>query len=150
MLFSPKWVRLLPENLRPDKKRVQMLEKLRSQYEIPHELMMMRVAQSKATMRKVQRTALEYFRRHNPSSPEKELLRMVLISRLNISQLTNPYELSIYNPSEEEIDEVMSKINSFDDLINYIASMDDQEPSLPDPMELGRRIDEILEEEFEE
>jgi hypothetical protein len=147
MLLKPKWARMIPANLRPDSIRIKQLENLRTQYEIPHEQMAMRVAQSKTTTRKVQRDALEYFRRHSPDSSEKELLKMVLISRLNISQMTNPYNLSIYDMSEDAIDEAMEKINSFDELMTHIYNLDEQEPILPDPIGLGKKIDDILEQE---
>jgi len=149
MLFKPKWVRMLPANLRPNDKCIKQLEKLRVQYEMPHshDLMMMRVAQSKTTTRKVQRNALGYYRRHSPNASEKELLRMVLISRLRSSQLTNVYNLPIYDTTEEAIDKAMENINSFDDLVGYIIGLDKQEPSVPDPIELGRRIDDILAQE---
>ena len=147
MLFTPKWARSLPSNLRPDKKRINELERLRIQYKIPHEAMAICIGQSKTTTRKVQQNALRYFRLHSPNSSEKELLKMVLISRLQISQLTNPYDLPIYAMTEEAIDKVMDNINSFDALVDYIIGLDEQEPSLPDQLGIGKTIDEILAQE---
>jgi len=68
MLFKPKWVRLLPSNLRPDKKRIRELEKLRVKFSIPHEALEMRVMSSPATTRKVQRNCLENSRIQNPEA----------------------------------------------------------------------------------
>jgi len=147
MLFKPKWASTLPVYLRPDNTRIKQLEKLRVQFEIPHEAMMMRVAQSKTTTRKAQRDALELYRRHSPTSSEKELLKMVLLSRLRTDQLANRLNLPTYSVTEKDVDKVMESINSFDDLVNYIIGLDEQEPSLPDPIGLGKQIDEILEQE---
>ena len=146
MLLEPEWISLIPENIRPDRKSIDKIERLRAQFNIPHEAMMMRVVQSRVTTRKVQRNVLDYCRNLCPDYSEKELLKLVLRSRLNISQQTNPYGLTIYSMSDDEIDNVMLNINSFDDLVDYILTLDQQEPPAPDPIGLGKRIDEILEE----
>ena len=49
--------------------------------------------------------------------------------------------------TEEAIDKAMENINSFDDLVSYILGLDEQEPSVPDPIGLGKRIDDILAQE---
>lgn len=64
---------------------------------------------------------------------------MVLISRI---QAPPSFEMT-----EEEIDQAMKNINSFDDLCDYIVRLDEQEPALPDPLGIGKRIDEILAQE---
>ena len=140
MLFKPKWVKLLPSNLRPDGKRISELEKLRVAFNIPHEALAMRVASSPITTRRVQRNCLETFRVHNPGASEKELFRMVLVSRIR----TPP---AYFEMTEQEIGQAMKNINSFDDLCDYIIKLDEQEPSFPDPLGIGKRIDEILAQE---
>ncbi|GAI08752.1 unnamed protein product [marine sediment metagenome] len=136
MFFKPRWIKLIPSHLRPDKKRISELEKLRSSFGIPHEDLAMRVIGSTATTRKVQRQCLRNFRNQNPGAPEKELLKMVLISRI-----TSPPIIKI---TEQEIDQAMENINSFDDLCDYIIALDEKEPSFPDTFGIGKRIDEIL------
>ncbi len=143
MLLKPKWVKLLPSNLRPDKKRISELEKLRNTFGISHEDLSMRVIGSPATTRKVQRQCIRNFRNQNPEAPEKELLKMVLISRIIV-----PPSIEM---TEQEIDQAMENINSFDDLCDYIIALDEKEPSFPDTFGIGKRIDEILAgEEIEE
>jgi len=139
MLFKAKWVKILPSDLRPDKKRIEELEKLRVKFTIPHEALAMRVISSPVSTRKVQRKCLQTLRIQNPGKSEKELFRMVLISRI---QAPPSFEMT-----EEEIDQAMKNINSFDDLCDYIVSLDEQEPALPDPLGIGKRIDEILAQE---
>jgi len=145
VLSKPKWVespRLL--NLRPDKKRIRELEKLRIKFGIPHDLFSMRVLGSPATTRKVQKQCLEGFRARDPGASEKELFRMVLISRI---QAPAPESPGYSGMTEEKIDEAMRSINSFDELCDYIIALDEQEPASPDPFGIGKRIDEILAQE---
>ena len=139
MLFKPKWIKLLPPNLRPGEKWIGELEKLRSAFGIPHEALAMRVASSSITTRRVQRNCLETFRIHNPVASEKELFRMVLLSRAQ----TPP----VIEITEEEIDQAIKSINSFDELCDYIIKLEEKEPSFPDPFGIGKVIDEILAQE---
>jgi len=136
MLFKPKWVKILRLDLRPDEKRIEELERLRVEFGIPHEALAMRVMSSPATTRKVQKKCLETWRIQNPGKSERELFKMVLISRI---QAPPSFEMT-----EPEIDEALKNINSFDELCDYIIKLDEQEPSFPDPLGIGRRIDEIL------
>ena len=84
MLFKPKWVKLLPPYLRPDKKSINELEMLRVRFGIPHDDLMMRIMSSPTTTRRVQKQCLEDFRNQNPEASEEELFRMVLISRIQV------------------------------------------------------------------
>ncbi|MBW1794194.1 MAG: hypothetical protein JRJ38_07155 [Deltaproteobacteria bacterium] len=136
MLFKPKWVKLLPPYLRPEKKQMNELEILRTRYDIPHDALALRIMSSPATTRKIQRQSYEYLRTQYPELSEKELLKKVLISRM----MAPPS----YGITEKEIDQAMENINSFDDLCKYIISFDEQEPAFPDPLGIGKRIDEIL------
>ncbi|MBA7549111.1 hypothetical protein ES705_41584 [subsurface metagenome] len=136
MLFKPKWVKIIPSNLRPNKKLISELEKLRRRYNIPHEALSTRILSSPATTRKVQKQMLRNFRNQNPGASEKELFKMVLISRI-----ISPPGIKI---TEQEIDQAMENINSFDDLCDYIIMLDEKEPSFPDTFGIGKRIDKIL------
>lgn len=146
MVFSPEWVSLLPANIRPNKTTLSRLESVRNQYNIPHEVMAMRVLESKAVMRRVQRNCLEDLRRAYPNATNKELLKGVLVSRLKTTAQLN---ISIYNLSEQEINGVMAGINTLDDLVKYIAELEAQEPHPPDPLpSVGNLINAILDEDF--
>jgi len=143
-LSKPKWVELLPSHLRPDGKRIRELEKLRTKFTIPHDLFSLRILSSSVTTRRVQKQCLEDFRIRNPEVSERELFRMVLISRI---QAPAPESPGYSGMTEEKIDEVMRSINSFDELCSYIIALDEQEPSLPDSLDIGKRMDEILSQE---
>jgi hypothetical protein len=139
MLFKPKWVKLLPLNLRPDEKLVSKIEKLRVKFDIPHDALALRILSSPATTRRVQKQCLENFRAQNPRVSEKELFKMVLVSRIKIIESNGFCRIT-----NQEIDEAMKDINSFDELCEYIISIDEQEPAFPDPLGIGKQIDEIL------
>ena len=104
----------------------------------------MRVLGSPATTRKVQKRCLEGFRVRNPGASEKELFRMVLISRIEAPPLESP---GYSGMTEEKIDEAMRSINSFDELCDYIIALDEQETASPDPFGIGKRMDEMLAQE---
>jgi len=97
-------------------------------------------------MRRVQRNCLEDLCRAYPNATNKELLKGVLVSRLKTTAQLN---MSIYNFSEKEINEVMVGINTLDDLVKYIAELEAQEPHPPDPLpSVGNLINAILDEDF--
>ena len=135
MLFKPRWVKLIPSYLRPDEKRIRELENLRVTSNIPHEALAMRVMSSPTTTQKVESMNLMALRVQNSQAPEKELLKILLVSRIQ-----KPPEIEM---TEQEIDNAMKNINSFDDLCDYIAALE-EEHSFPDPLGLGKKIDETL------
>ena len=83
MFFTPKWVKILPDYMRPDGNKIEQLEKLRIQYNIPHDILAMRIESSRSTSKKVQKYLLEEYRRRFPNASEKELWMMVLMSRVH-------------------------------------------------------------------
>jgi len=140
----PRWIRILPLNLAPTNVAViKELEKLRAAFNIPHELFAIRVLCSPATTRKLQKQCLEKFRRLNPGLSKKELLGMVLASRIiSAEQSGAPYPVTL-----EEVEQIIEGIDSIDDLCDYIIELDriSEPPRLPDP--IGDIIDAILAEE---
>lgn len=140
---EPNWVSLFTDwnlpHLVPDNKRVRELEALRGKYEIPDDTFALRILGSPSTTRKLQRHILENLSIQNPGASEKDLLRMALISRLQAPPSTEM--------TAQEIDRAMKDINSFDDLCDYILSLDEEKPDLSDPLGIGKRIDEILAQE---
>ncbi len=137
MVMKPKWVTLLPAHLRPDEKRVRQLDQLRVEFGIAHRALAMRVMSSAASTRKVQRHCLKGLMMQCPEASGKELVRMVLASRVR----TAP---GYYGMTDEDVDKAVQSISSFDELCDYIVSLDEREPAEPDPLGLGRIIDDIL------
>jgi hypothetical protein len=163
-LAVPRWARMLLRRLRPDRERIRQLENLRARVAIPHEAIAMGVMASPTTTRKVQKHCLEQVGVWYPEASKKELLAMVLTSRV-----TTPPGTPM---SDAEFEKAMQTINSFDDLCRYIVGLDEHSagwfqwswgragepfscamgadqhpPGGLDPLGLGKRIDEILAQE---
>ena len=67
---------------------------------------------------------------------------MVLLSRAQ----TPP----VIEITEEQIDQAIKSINSFDELCDCIIKLEEREASFPDPFGIGKVIDEILAQEVAE
>jgi len=138
MIFKPSWLKIIPNHLRPEKEGVKRLEQLRTQFNIPHNLFGLRVLGSPSTTIKAQRYSYSRLKHLKPSATEKELLQMVLEERLQTPPVTKM--------SREEIDKAMENINSFEDLCDFVIALDELEPATPDPLGIGKKINEILKE----
>lgn len=140
MFFKPKWLKLLPEFMRPEEKKIRELENLRVEFGIPHEALALSIAGSPWTTLSVQKLKLFWFRSQNPSASENEILRMVLISTLEDIEVQG---FSVIE--DQEIEKAMEDIKSINDLCDYINKLFDIiEPPFPDPFGIGNRIDKIL------
>jgi len=139
MTFIPEWVNLLPLNLKPDEKSIRKLEDLRADFDIPHDALSMRILCSPATTRKIQKESYAILKRNDPQKTDQQIFQMVLISRLQAV----PYD----GINDKEIDDIIKNMNSIDELCDYIIALDDEESAFPDPFDIGRKIDEILDEE---
>lgn len=164
MLFKPKWVKELPNYMRPNDDQIVKLEKVRSQFNIPHEFFLMRVASSPAITRKVQRYILEESCRNAPDASEKELWIMVLMSRMDTykNKILNDVSTGVISQSSaeknfdkmmkiiEQYEEIVKRIKSFEELCDYIISLDEmfmeESYSSADPYGIGNMIDKILKE----
>jgi hypothetical protein len=162
MFFKPKWVKMLPDYMRPDNNKIEQLERLRTQFNIPDEMFYMSIASSQATTRKVQKYFLEEYRRQVPNASEKELWMMVLASRVDTYKNKILTDISAGNITQEEaankFDEltaivekyevIIRKIHSFGELCDYIISLDEkilgETYSSFDPFDIGNAINEIL------
>jgi len=145
-LFGPTmwWLEQLPSNLRPDEDKVEELENLRSHHHIPNDMFAEIILSSPVTTRRVQENAYTMAKGKMPNASKKELLEIVFRSRISPQ---NPVGLKM---TEEEIDKEMQNINSLNDLIEYFAQRDTEEPRfLRDVLGIGKRIaskvDKILE-----
>lgn len=138
MMFLPKWARKLPDHILPNINIIRQLEAFRREKRIPHNPMFMRVLQSPTSTRKVQKYCYKTERMQRPHASEKEILRNVLMSRINAPP-------AYFNGID--IEKAMEQIETFDDLCAFIIKLDQQEPSGPDPFGWGDKIDEILAQE---
>ena len=161
--FKPKWVKNLPGYMRPDNNKIEQLEKVRLQFNIPHEIFAMRIASSRAVTKKVQKHFLKEYGCQFPNASTKELWMMVLASRVDTYKnkilsdistgITTPEDASIkfekLSAIVENYDQILAKINSFEELCDYIIKLDEilvgEEYSTTDPFDIGNMIDKILE-----
>lgn len=137
--LPPIWLKKLPFNLRPDQSKVKKLEALRSKYSIPHDLFTMRILSSPAITRQVQENVYIQVQKEKPLASQKELLETVFMTR---ALLPEPHGLGM---TKEEIHKEMRNINTLSELIQYFIKRDEEKPAFPDPLGIGRKIDEILE-----
>jgi len=166
MFFKPNWFKTLPKNIRPENNKIERLEQLRKQLDIPHELFVMIIDRNPATTRKVQKRILEESRRLYPDAAEKELWMMVLLSRTETLKNVLISEMLTGEMSQEEVEnkrdgfskiieefeEVIKNIDSFEEFCDYIISIDKrllgEEFYFTDPLNICQIIEEILEEWF--
>lgn len=161
MFFKPAWVKILQEYMRPDNNKIEQLEKLRTQSNIPHDIFAMKIASSPVTTRKVQKYFLEEYRRQVPNASEKELWMMVLMSRMDThkNKILTDVSMGSITPQEAEekfnrgiaiidkYEEVIESINSFDALCDYIVSLDEMfvGESYSSKDSIGDTVNKILE-----
>jgi len=138
----PEWLIMIRDDFRPSLEQIKKLESLRKKYKIPHDALRWRILSSPAITRRLQWQILEEMRAKMPGTSEKELWKSVLISRLK-AEVASGFE----SPNIlKNVDEIINRAQSFDDVCNYIVGLDQKEPSSSDPLGIGKMIDEILEE----
>lgn|GEM_PF-3442403 len=175
-MLEPKWVKQLA-TWRPylllETKQIKQLEKLRREHDIEHDVLFWLVMGSRVSTRRFLRHMLEDYREHHPEASEKELFKMMVARKIMFRRLfrravnsgtddmppnypkihESEYKeddgtmVGTYSIDEQELNQVMEGINSFDDLCEYIISMDEQKQASADPLGIGERIDQILAQE---
>ena len=118
----PDWYLLLRPELRPTGERIDKLEALRAKYEIPSEVFATGISSYPGAARILQINLYKQAREKWPDMSEKDLLKSVFIGR---ALKTEPYG---YGMTSEEFEKVMKKINSLDELCDYVVSKDLKEP----------------------
>jgi len=163
--FKPRWVRTLPYYMRPGSSIIAKLERLRKEVDIPNDMFAAQLASSPIMTRRVQNNFLENFRRQFPNSTEKELWIMVLASRVDTykNKILADISAGVLNSESakekfdklisvvEEYEGIVGKMRSFEELCDYIISLDEEivgenYPGL-DPLGIGSSIDRLLKEE---
>jgi len=118
----PLWHSSLRPELRPTGERINTLEALRAKYEIPHDIFWKTLASYPAAVRLLQINLYKQAKEKWPNLPEKDLLKSVFVGRA-----LKP-EPNGYGMTPDEFEEVMEKINSLEELCDYIVSRDSKEP----------------------
>lgn len=161
MFFNfPQWYKNLPDSVKPiDDKRINTIEDFRKKYgvylgkEKSQEMIFMGIMVSKWAVKIIQQYTLELIRKQIPNAHEKELWKQVLIARLNTKLSTSGEKPDMFSRplSETEllsrinnINEIVAKCESFNDVIDYIIAMDEQENRFYDPTGMQSELESIL------
>ena len=136
--FGPKWLRLLPRHLRPDSAKIRALEDLRQRYRLPHEMLAAGIVQSEQTTIRLQHFMLKRVRAELPNASEKELWKVVLVSRAQSAALAGTESMD-----EGQINRIVDNAESFEDACKAI--IDHERPQrAPDMSGIQDEIDTLL------
>jgi phage FluMu protein Com len=132
------WLNHLATHFHPVLQKIKQLETLRQLWNIPHDVFAMRIVGTVWATEQLQRKLYEETKHMNPAASDKEIFREMIISRTK-----NRIPLGL-DMSEEEVDKAVESIKSIDDLVVFILTEESEEPSWPDPLGIGSKIEEIL------
>jgi hypothetical protein len=142
---------LLPHRLKPKNKKIlEKIENLRKKYELTHEMMFERIMVTPWAVRTVQEDCLEQGRRIMPNASDNELWKGVLFSRLQTKVAANyddPEKSEHIFSLLEDIDNICSEFESWQEVVEYIVSMDRDEGLFTDPSGIMQEINLLLEPE---
>lgn len=118
----PEWYLSLRPELRPTGERINKLEALRVKYEIPPEVFADGLSSYPGAARLLQINLYKQAIEKWPNISEKDLLKSIFIGRALKSE---PYG---YGMTPDEFEKVMEKINSLQELCDYVVWKDSKEP----------------------
>ena len=143
------WLEQLPGNLKPDDNKVEELERLRSRaicciLPLPNDIFAQIILSSSWATLRAQENVYMIAKEKMPDASEKDRLEAVFRSR---AFPQNPAGIRL---PEDEINRALKNIDSLDDLVQYFAEKEKEEPRFRrDILGSGKRIlkkvDEILE-----
>lgn len=148
MFFTPKWHRMLPPHLKVPSEKIDDLELLRKELDLPHEWFMRGIIVSPWAVIKNQEAVLEQNRRAAPNATEKELWRLVILSRLHaILANSGPFDPSREKMLQrvENLDDVANEIHSWDDVIKYVFELDKEAGMEAEGSVVQEEINRVLE-----
>ena len=117
----PEWYFLLRPELRPTGERINKLEALRVKYEIPSEVFATGISSYPGAARILQINLYKEAKEKWPNISEKDLLKNVFVGR---ALKPEPYG---YGMTPKEFEKIMEKINSLEELCDYVVSQDSKE-----------------------
>lgn len=161
---EPEWYRNLPETVKPIKKEIideielfrekqgSILSSIQS-----HQMIFMGIMTSRWAVKKIQKWKLGDGKKRWPNDSEKELWKKIILSRLGIKSHSlgssqDPSSKPLTQNQIEErisnINQIIAECNSFDDIIDYILKIDEEENRFYDPSGLQAELENILEHSF--
>ena len=152
-LFKPKWYDMLPASVKPiQNEKIRNVESFRKRLNFTDDMVFMAIMVSKWAVIKIQKYTLDLLRKQIPNASEKELWQGVILSRLQTKLLspseTDPFAKPLLKEELsfriENIESISSNFSSFDDVIDYIIEMDEEENRFADPTGLQSELESIL------
>lgn len=151
---KPKWYKTLPTYFQPDETLIQNVENFRIRFSLDHNIFAQMISMTPWSVKKLQMFMLNKFRGEQPSWPEKEIWKAVIISRMNVKLMTADYppDYSSSPLSKSEINNIISQAGSialscksFEEIVKYIIDIDIKENRFYDPSGVLDELNRILE-----
>lgn len=156
MISKPEWYMKLPNHLKPTNDEVvQNIEKFRKENYLTDDLMFIAISTTKWAVRKIQQYTLGIFRKEFPDLSEKELWKSVIMSRLQAKlsfdfvEETDPFAKPLSKEQIfsiiENLDKVISNFKTFEDVVEYIVSLEEKENRFHDIAGMQATLSKLLE-----
>lgn len=156
MISELEWYIKLPDHLKPKNDDViRNIENFRKENYLTDELMFMAIVTTKWAVGRIQQYTLEKFRKEFPDLSEKELWKSVIMSRLQTKlsfdfvEETDPFAKPLSKQQIfsiiENLDKIISNFETFEDVIEYIISIDEMEDRFHDITGMQTKLSKLLE-----
>jgi hypothetical protein len=141
MLFAPKWLKSLNGfDKILNKMQIKGLELLRKKYGLPHELFCVGVAGSSEIGKIILRRDYHVLKKERSSLTEKEIFFILLQHENKHMQLSGSSEVM----TDEQIESTLDEIKTFEDLCDFIESLENKEQPLFQANQVCQEIECII------
>lgn len=152
-----RWYSMLPESVKPlSGKAIRDVEYFQEKNNLPDAMLLQAIMTTRWAVMRIQKYTFEGFKKRSPGLPEKKIWEMVILNRLLIklqladvpetNPLARPLSKKEINTRMENIEKITECFTSFDDVVDYIIKMDEEENrfiDLPQQLELEVLLFEI-------
>ena len=154
MFFKPRWYKMLPDSVKPINDNViEKIKDFHKEYKLTNRMIFLGIMSSRWSARRIIKFCLEQDKVQMPNASECERWTYVLASQFR-AKLMSPAETDPFAKplSQEEIrsrmkniDNIISNFKSFDDVVDYIIKMDEEENRFYDLSGIQSKLDNLLE-----
>ncbi|MCK4401794.1 hypothetical protein KAW08_05785 [bacterium] len=154
MFFKPLWYKMLPSSVKPINDNViEKIKDFRKGYKLTNIMIVMGITTSRWAVRRIQKFCLEQNKARMPNASECELWTYVLASRFEVKLRspanTDPFAKPLLQEEirsrMKNIDNIVSNFKSFNDVVDYVVKMDEEENRFCDPSGMQSELDDLLE-----
>ena len=154
MLLQPKWYKELPTTVKPlDVDVIQKVRIWKQKNFFDDNAITMAIMTSRWAVRRIQYSILTKVKTEMKNASEREQWKAVLMSRLQVKLSTAEFEMdpqaSPLSKSKimgviKNVDGIIGKMGNFDEVVDYIEAMDEEENRFHDVTGLQEELEEIL------